>query len=202
MTQESLRPHVKHTRRLQQRRHELEINRHVHWHLALIQQGHCEARRPIDAVAHEITRPNLLLAEFRDAGASLAVGVLVDLNRHAVLQNLDGAWRHFAEVVAHDERGGEDALLVGQVARTFTSIADMIFIIVGININTNNTTKTAAEAEATHPYRHLRPSLVIADAIVADEQHIGVVPVAGRSELLQVLAIVAEVIYDALLIQR
>jgi hypothetical protein len=86
------------------------------------------------------------------------------------------------------------------------NVADVIFIMVGIsdniNININNTAKTAVEAEATHPYRHLRSSLVIVDAIVANKKHVRVVPVAGRSKLLQVLAVVTEVIYDALLIQR
>jgi hypothetical protein len=37
---------------------------------------------------------------------------LIDLNRHAVLQNLDGARGHFAEVIAHNERGGKDTLRV------------------------------------------------------------------------------------------
>ncbi len=52
---------------------------------------------------------------------------------------------------------------------------------------------------ATNPNCHLRPRFILSDAWVADEQHVGVVPVAGAGVLLQKLAVVAEVVDDALL---
>jgi hypothetical protein len=71
----------------------------------------------------------------------------------------------------------------------------MIIITIIIMITSSTTPRTAA----AYPYRHLRPRLVVVDAVVADEQHVGVVPVPRRSELLQVPAVVAEVVDDALL---